>query len=572
MRWVSIWGSAQARSGGNERNKTDPLWHALWVSVWLALLCNWPLWRALSSLIAVEGAKAVLFMATCALALVAFLMALQSLWASRRITPALGALLLIVSAPTAYFMQAYNVVIDRTMMVNTLQTDWRETRDLINLSMLGTIAVLALVPLIGLWRSARIPTALLGTGRRLKRNLAAFVVSALVLVVCIWSAFGQLAPVMREHKHVRYLVNPANVMVASLQILWGKSRALPLVPMDVAPRLAHEAGPRIPVLILVVGETARADRFSLNGYARVTNPKLAREDVVSFKNVASCGTNTADSVPCMFSLIGRENFLDRKVDYENLLDVLQRSGYAVQWLDNNSGCKGVCARIPSEELFRAQHAQFCGPGGCMDEILTYDLNERIHQLAQGQATQPARSGVVLVLHQMGSHGPAYYKRSPEAYKAFKPECTQTNLQQCDMASIGAAYDNSIVYTDHVLAQIIDVLKRLPPKFAPGMLYVSDHGESLGEKNLYLHGMPYTIAPKSQKHVPMIAWLSDALLQWRGMNRACIKAQSDKAFSHDNLSHSILELLDISTKVYRDERDIFEPCESPGREVPHAPRP
>jgi lipid A ethanolaminephosphotransferase len=111
-----------------------------------------------------------------------------------------------------------------------------------------------------------------------------------------------------------------------------------------------------PLLLLVLGETARSGNFSLNGYGRPTNPLLAKEDVASQRNAWSCGTSTAASLPCMFSNFGREAYDSRPANYEGLLDVLQRAGLAVLWIDNQSGCKGACDRMPNVNTVAAQGA------------------------------------------------------------------------------------------------------------------------------------------------------------------------------------------------------------------------
>jgi lipid A ethanolaminephosphotransferase len=234
---------------------------------------------------------------------------------------------------------------------------------------------------------------------------------------------------------------------------------------------------------------------------------------------------------------------------------LQRAGLAVLWLDNQSGCKGICERVPHASTAALPDPLLCSDGQCQDGILLKDLDARIAALP---AERRAR-GVVLVLHQMGSHGPAYAERSPASSKRFGPECTGNDLQHCTREAIVNAYDNSIAYTDHVLASAIGWLKTQATQYDPAMVYVADHGESLGENNLYLHGLPYAMAPDVQKHVPWITWLSPGFEARRGVAMDCLRAQADAHITHDYLFHSMLALAGVQTQVYRPELDAYASC-------------
>jgi lipid A ethanolaminephosphotransferase len=280
------------------------------------------------------------------------------------------------------------------------------------------------------------------------------------------------------------------------------------------------------VLVLVVGETARAANFSLNGHERETNPLLQRENVINFSNVTSCGTATAVSLPCMFSDLGKDRFDQKAAMHQgNLLDVLAKADIKVFWRDNNSGCKGICARIASEDLSNANVQGICDSGDRFDEILTHGLQERINIDDKPQ---------VIVLHQKGSHGPAYFRRYPPLFEKFKPACQSVDLARCPAEEIRNAYDNTILYTDYVLAKVIDILKKSSDKVDGALLYVSDHGESLGEFGLYLHGAPRAIAPAVQYEIPMLAWFSSGFASTMGLGILCVRSKSRNAYSHDNL--------------------------------------
>jgi lipid A ethanolaminephosphotransferase len=276
-----------------------------------------------------------------------------------------------------------------------------------------------------------------------------------------------------------------------------------------------------------------------------------------YSAVRSCGTNTQTSLPCMFSHLDKDAYQSSRQPYENLLDVLQRAGLAVLWIDNQSGCKSLCDRVARADTFNLKIPELCKDGECYDEVMLKDLDQRI------AALDPARRarGVVLVLHQMGSHGPAYFRRSPPAFKAFMPECTSNVLQECPREQLVNAYDNTILYADHVLASTVQWLSSKPQAdvYDGAMVYLSDHGESLGENNLYLHGLPYALAPDTQTHVPMISWVSDAMRERLGLRTDCLKAHAADPLSHDNMFHAMLGLMDVKTDLYRKDLDWFAAC-------------
>jgi len=518
---------------------------AVLASVWIAALPNWPLWQALLGLPEVASTRGALFIAGFGVMIAALLTVLLAPFAWRWTIKPMISLLLLAAAFGAYFMSAYSVVIDTPMITNVLQTDPREVRDLLNARLLLAVLLLAGLPLVLLWRA---PIRRINGWTQLGRNLSTMIAAALLLGGLLFALFADLSATMRNHGSLRYLINPLNSLYALVD-LGMQSRARPVgppAPIGLDARIApRPAGMLPPLLVLVVGETARADHFALNGYARPTTPELAAlgNEVLSLHNVMSCGTSTAASLPCMFSPLGRERYNAGDGHQENLLDLVQRTGMAVLWIDNQSGCKGLCDRVA--------HIETCNDENCTDDAMTQGLDERLAALPVAARDK----GVLLVLHQMGSHGPAYYKRSPASRKPFMPECTTNVLQQCTRDALINAYDNSIVTTDHMLAQTIRWLSGQRARHDPALLYVSDHGESLGENNLYLHGLPYAVAPIEQKHVPMLVWPA------AGANAECLRGLQNAPLSHDNLFHTALGLLGITASEYDAKLDAFSACRS-----------
>jgi lipid A ethanolaminephosphotransferase len=359
---------------------------------------------------------------------------------------------------------------------------------------------------------------------------------------------------LRNHRELRLVLVPSNIVGAVHGYLARRLSGpvtLEVVGADATHTLAAAGAGKPTLTILVIGETARAANFSLNGYPRPTNPELARQKVLSFSDVSACGTSTAVSLPCMFLDTGREGFKATLAQHrEGLLDVLQRAGITVRWRDNNSGCKDVCNRVPHDDLSNMHLTGLCRGDECYDEILLHGLQDYLDR---------QHRDTVIVLHMKGSHGPAYFKRYPSAFEFFTPACASIQLDRCSRQEIVNAYDNTLRYTDHVLSQTIDLLRANAQRFDTAMLYVSDHGESLGENGLYLHGLPYAFAPQEQTHVPMLLWFSDGLRQRLGIDAACLSAHQHTPLSHHFIFHSILGLSNVQTAIYRPELDLFASC-------------
>lgn len=489
-------------------------------------------------------------------------------------------LVLVLAAGAAHFIGDFGAVIDRHALASVYETDAREAGEWLSLRMFLALGLLGALPALavcwvkvewqGFWRE---------TFARAK-----LAVIALLLLGAAALTFGKdVASLVRNHMELRHIANPFALLAAQLSYMdhaRNDNRPMESIGTDAVRGTALPAGQRPVVLVLVVGESARAASMDLNGYDRATGAPLRGLPIVNFAQVKSCGTNTATSVPCMFSGLGRKDYDDGRVKRrENLLDVLQRGDYDVLWLDNNTGSKGLAKRVREQHVGKTASAQYCNEEGCYDEALLEHLDTLLPTIQRD---------TVIVVHLLGSHGPAYYARYPERFAAFKPECRTNELQRCSDLQIRNAYDNSLLYTSYVLAGIarrlgdpsalpesapIACLATKPagqcpptpvappsaPAFDAAMLYVSDHGESLGEHGLYLHGAPYAIAPSEQTHVPMLFWTSETFAARRKLDTACLRGRADAPLSHDHFFHSVLGLADVATRERRDELDFFAPC-------------
>jgi len=496
------------------------------------------------------------FGAALLVALTALYVAAGALLATRHTVKPLLTALLLTSAAVAYHIDRYAIYFDQAMLRNVLATDLHEAGELLGWRLAGYLLALGVLPSLLVWwprvKRRSLPRALV---LRLGWLLAAVAVAAGSLLL----VFSDFASLMRNHKEVRYLITPGNVVAAAAGTAWGRSQRAsgPKLPVGADARLAVavQGRTRPTLFVLVVGETARAQNFALNGYARATNPELARRDVINFPQTTACGTSTEVSLPCMFSAWGRRDYDEGRIlSHESLLHVLARAGFQVQWRDNQSGCKGVCSGLPELQLNGASAAASCAGGQCADEVLLQGLDG---------VARDSHGNLFVVLHQLGSHGPAYYKRYPAAFRRFTPACENEDLRSCSRQEILNAYDNSLLYTDHVLGSLIDLLERAQATHDTAMLYVSDHGESLGEGGLYLHGVPYPIAPDVQKRVPMVMWLSPAFRRSHGVDQDCLRRRAGQPASHDNLFHSLLGVLDVETSAYEGALDLFAGCRTGG---------
>ena len=490
------------------------------------------------------------------LALVVMVVALHVLLAglvsNRHSVKPVLAVLTLVAASAWHFMSSYGTVLDPSMLRNVLRTDLAETRELMSLHLAVDLLLYAVLP-IALLLCARVEQ------RPWRRALVSrTVLMALALAVLLgglmWQ-FQPLASLMRNHKEVRYLITPANVLwsLGAVAVADTRGAAHPrqAIGLDAEPGASWAGATKPRLLVLVVGETVRGANWGLNGYARQTTPRLAQLPVVNFPDTSACGTSTEVSLPCMFAPVGRRSYDEATIrGSESLLHVLARAGVAVQWRDNQSGCKGVCEGLSSEVVSSATTPGLCQGDRCWDEALLSGLDERL---------QRARGVQVLVLHMLGNHGPSYFRRYPSAFERFTPVCRHDDLGRCSVPEIVNAYDNAVLYTDDVLASLVATLDAHAATVDSAMLFVSDHGESLGEKGLFLHGIPHAIAPREQLHVPMTMWWSPGFGQAAGLDRACMQQRSRSPAQHDHLFHTVLGLLDVKTAVYEGAWDLTRGC-------------
>jgi lipid A ethanolaminephosphotransferase len=497
------------------------------------------------------------FLAALAVVLFGVHFLLLALLANRWTVKPLLAVLIVVTAFATHFMQSFGVYLDPSMLRNALRTDVAEARELFSWTLIPHLALYAALPLLVLFKVRIARTA----WPRAAAVRTASILAVLVLMAgALLAIFQPLSSLMRNHKEMRYLVTPANVLWSTSAALSQDARgaARPREPLGQDAVQTHADGGRPRVLVIVVGETARAANWGLSGAPRQTTPELARLPVLNFPQFSSCGTNTETSVPCMFAAVGRRDYDEARIrGSESLLHVLNHAGVQVHWRDNQSGCKGVCEGLPQDSVTTLNPAGLCRDGRCLDEGLLAGLDER---LARAQGSQ------VLVLHMLGNHGPSYFRRYPPAFARFLPACENDDLRQCSTAEIVNAYDNALLYTDHVLASLVAKLQASSGRVDTAMIFMSDHGESLGEKGLYLHGMPWAIAPPEQTRVPAVMWWSDGFAKTAALDAGCLRARAAAPATHDHLFHTVLGLMGVSTRDYEPAWDLSAPCRATPRQT------
>ena len=460
-----------------------------------------------------------------------------------KLTRWLLAFFLIAASLAAYYMDQFGVIVDVVMLDNIAQTNPQEFAGLVTPMFIFRAVVLGFIPA---WLAIQYTPKARAMTTELKSRLIVMAILLLLLIIAAVPFTAGYSSFIREHKVTRFYANPTYFTYSVFKYVQEQLKPAPSTvinkvaqdTVNIDPYKHHE------LVIMVVGETARADRFSLNGYAKLTNPLLAKENIVSFTNVSSCGTSTGVSVPCMFSVLGREEYdKEKALHTENALEVLSENQVQILWRDNNSDSKGVATRLKYEN-FKTPTLNPACDAECRDIGMLSGLDQYIAARKD--------QDILIVLHQMGNHGPEYYRRYPKEFAQFKPICMTGELRDCSQEEIDNSYDNAILYTDYFLSEVIKFLKKYDGSHETAMLYVSDHGESLGEKGFYLHAAPHAFAPKEQTHVPAIIWMGSHF----DFTIDQAKPYKDFALSHDDLFCTLLVAFELQTKTCESKYEML----------------
>jgi lipid A ethanolaminephosphotransferase len=432
------------------------------------------------------------------------------------------------------------------MIRNALQTDMAESLGLLNMQLILYVLFLGLIPSYIIYK---IPLEYRYFKDELFSKIKSILLSLVVITIVIFSFSKFYTSFLREHKPLRYYTNPTYWIYSIGNYINKTLNSGPIIvkPIGLDAKVQRDDNSTKKIIVMVVGEALRADHFGLNSYERNTTPLLERrDDIINFSNFYSCGTSTAHSVPCMFSVLKRDEYSYKKaIRVQNVVDVISHTNsIATIWRDNNSDPKGVMDRLGFENYKNSKTNTINTDGEPRDEGMLIGLNQFIKQ--------NKNKDIFIVLHMMGNHGPEYYKRYPKSFEKYKPVCKTNQLEKCSQQEIQNAYDNAVLYTDYFLNKTLNFLQKYNNSYQTALFYVADHGESLGENGIYLHGMPYFMAPDAQKHVAAFIYTSPNFTK---IDKQKLKSLKDKKLSQDNIFSTLLGLFDIKTKVYEKDMDI-----------------
>ncbi|EAS40722.1 phosphoethanolamine transferase [Photobacterium profundum] len=528
------------------------------LALYFTAVINIPVYSELNSILSnIDGVK-VGFVISIPIFFLSALNFLFNLFAWPYITKPFFVLLLIVSSAVSYAGYNYGTLFDYNMIANIVETDTSEASSYLSAYSILWTFIMGVVPAL-LLANVNL-SGKQGKVKMVLLKLFSMLASVIVIGLIASMYYQDYASVGRNNSVIKKAIIPTQFIYSAVGFVKDKYFTTPLeykqIGLDAkqSDKTLLDAVEKPTLLVFVVGETARSQNYELNGYPKPTNQYTRDLDIISFQDVSSCGTATAVSVPCMFSSLTKSNF-NRKIadNQDNLLDVLNRADVSLLWKENDGGDKNVADRITKKETDRSQVNSYCDGSTCYDMALLEGLEQDIDSLSGNR---------MIALHLIGSHGPTYFKRYPEEAKFFMPDCPRSDIENCSVKEIVNTYDNTILYTDYVISQTISKLKKLQENYNTALIYISDHGESLGENGMFLHGMPYSLAPDYQTKVPLMFWMSDGFKQTKQINTSCVKSHaSSNQYSQDNIFHSVLGLMDVETNVYEKQLDIFSTCRS-----------
>lgn len=522
------------------------------VSLYFTFILNYAFYAKVLTIHPFTGAKEDYFLLTVPLFVFFVLNAVFQFLAFPFLHKVVIPVLLIISAAIGYSETFLDVYFTTDMLENVLQTNFAESSRTVTLPYLLWVIGFGVIPAI-LYIFVKVDYRC--WYKELAYRIGMILLSVVVILGIAKVFYQDYAAFVRNNKSVPALIVPSNFISAGInEIKRVRQANMPYTQLGLDSSQEKPDDYRH-LTVVVVGETTRAQNWGLNGYKFQTTPMLAArgDKIINFKHVTSCGTSTAVSVPCMFSGMGRDNYDAVKASHQdNILDVLQRAGVEIMWLENNSDCKGVCLRVPNKNITELNDPKYCKDGECLDNILLSYIDEVINS---------TKKDTVLVLHTIGNHGPTYYERYTPEYRRFTPTCDTNEIQKCTNEQLVNTYNNGILYIDQFIDKVIQKVEA-HPELESAVYYLSDHGESLGENGVYLHGTPYAIAPEQQTRVPMVMWFSDRFRQNENIDFDCLRKNAEQqSYSQDNLYSTLFGLMDMnpSTSVYQKKLDIIAQC-------------
>ena len=495
----------------------------------------------------------LLFIATIPLFLIFALSFIFSIFSFKYLAKPFFIVLTLMSSSVFFAALQYGVVFDYGMIENTFETNSAEAVTYLNWASILNFVITGIAPALLIYK-ANIEFKPLAKELLYKLALMAAMLIGIGIIAIFYYqnyvSFGRNNDIIKRHIIPTYFIG-STAKYININYLQEPIEYKQL-GLD-AKNTTDKQNDKPNLVVLVVGETAREMNYEYYGYDKPTNSHTKGQGLLTFKDTHSCGTATAVSLPCMFSRMDRKHYESRQAKaQDSAIDVLNHAGIALDWLDNDSGCKGVCRNIDNILIEHDSDPDLCNGQYCYDQVLLNTLDDRLSHLSSKDS--------LIVLHIIGSHGPTYYLRYPDEHRFFTPDCQRSDIQNCTDEELVNTYDNTILYTDYIVSQVVKKLEAKNEEFDTAMLYISDHGESLGESGMYLHGAPYAFAPEEQTKVPFLGWFSESFAKQNKLDLSCLAKEAEQGgYSHDNLFDSLLGLMNVKTEVYQRDKDIFSSC-------------
>ena len=492
------------------------------LSIYTVLAFHFPFFKHLVAQIDGSFNGVVIFMT--ALLLIFFLDALLYyvlLCLGRFVGKCIIAFTLFGDAVMLYFVNNYQVLVTDEMMGNTVNTQFSEASGFFSLAFVLYVLLLCVVPCIFLFKQK----IAYGSWKRFLATVGIIIAGMMALI------FGNMKNwtwIDRNSTELGSLLAPWSYIVNTFRYYSSVKQANVKEILLPDPDSVSDSRD---VCVLFIGESVRRDRCSLYGYHKETNPLLSQDDVKAYV-ANSEATYTSAGVKAILESRASSEL------YEILPNYLMRLGADVIWRTNNWGEPPV--HTPKYYTFSALKERYPEADSRYDGLLLEGLREEIES---SDSTK-----VFIVIHAYTNHGPAYDTNYPDQFRVFLPVCNTVEMSKTNKVELDNAYDNSVVYTDYLVHSVIETLRSIPSRRAM-MLFVSDHGESLGENNLYMHGVPMSMAPREQLEIPFVVWTSD---------NASLSYKDLPEVTQYFVFHSILRLYGIDTPVYEEEKCVFVP--------------
>lgn len=530
-------------------NKTSYFQLSILIALYYALIINIPFYIKLYDILEKSNSMNIGLFLSMPIFIFAITNILFNLISWPYIAKPIFIFLILTSSIVSYVIYNYGIPVDYGMIQNTFETDIGEAKSYLSVQSIFWVTITGIIP--------SLVVAFVKIKKRVSiiKKLVSIFISILIILLIAFFYFKDLSYIGRKNSELKEMIVPTYYLSSSYKYIRNTYFSSPVVYKKIgedAKQISSNTSKKPTLFFFVLGETARSQNYQLNGYPRPTNEYTSKQNVISFKDVASCGTATAVSVPCMFSALTREEYQESIAKHQdNAIDILKRAGISLLWKENDGGDKDVADNITKTTLNREEISEFCNGNSCYDMALLENLDSDINNM---------RGNRIIFIHLMGSHGPNYFKRYPDNQKKFAPDCQRNDVENCSSESIINSYDNTIHYTDFVISKLIDKLKGVSYQYNTGLLYLSDHGESLGENGVFLHGLPYSFAPIYQRRVPLMLWMSDDFEKTKNIDQACLKNEAqNSSISQDYIFHSLLGIMDVTTSAYKPELDLYKKC-------------